>query len=531
MENNQPNADGVKTSGTHITCWTDTVQQREFETLNQDIKADVTVIGAGIAGLTVAYCLAKAGKQVVVLEDGLVGSGETGRTTAHIANALDDRYSELAELFGEEGARHAAESHTAAIDLVEKIVTEEHIDCDFKRVDGYLFLHPSDDKKSLDEELEATHKAGLQTAMLDASDMPSIAAVDGPVLKFPQQAQFHPLKYLNGLADAFTRLGGKIYTKTHANTKTMKDGYIEANDHKVTAEYTVVATNSPINDWAAMHTKQSPYRSYVIVAKVPKDAITPALWWDTGDQDSVWPSMPYNYVRTQPFNEQYDLLIHGGADHKTGQANKEEELEEDRYQRLESWLRKHFPQAGEIVYRWSGQVMEPVDDLGFIGKNPGDEKVYIVTGDSGNGMTHGTLAGILITDLITGVENPWTKLYDPGRITLKMTSLKTFVHEQYSTLSQYVDFLLPSDVESLQQIKPGEAAIVGRPNKVAVYRDDAGAFHAYTAICPHMGCVVQWNNDEKSFDCPCHGSRFTCEGKVINGPALSDLAPVETPKQ
>jgi Rieske Fe-S protein len=280
-----------------------------------------------------------------------------------------------------------------------------------------------------------------------------------------------------------------------------------------------------------MHTKQAPYRSYVIVAKVPKNKIEPALWWDTGDQNSVWPSMPYNYVRTQPYDEQYDLLIHGGADHKTAQANKEDEPEEERYQRLETWLRERFPQAEEIVYRWSGQVMEPVDDLGYIGKNPGDENIYIVTGDSGNGMTHGTLAGILITDLITGKENPWVKLYDPSRVTVTLHTAKTYIEEQYTTLTQFVDYLLPSDVESLQNIKPGEAAIVGRVKKVAVYRDESGSFNAHSAVCPHMGCVVQWNNDEKSFDCPCHGSRFTCKGELMNGPANSNLEAVKVPQQ
>jgi len=527
MELQPANTTGKLTSGTHISCWTDTVKPLEFLKLTDPIKTQVAIVGAGIAGLSVAYCLAKAGKQVVVFEDGLIGSGETGRTTAHIANALDDRYSEIESLFGEDGARLAAESHTAAISRIEQICQEENIDCDFKRVDGYLFLHPSDKQKTLDDELAATQKAGISTQMIYS--VPGISSENGPSLKFPQQAQFHPLKYLNGLAEAFVRLGGKIYTKTHADK--VKEGMLEANGLKVEAEQIVVATNTPFNDWATMHTKQAPYRSYVIVAKVPKNEIEPALWWDTGDQNSVWPSMPYNYVRTQPYDEQYDLLIHGGADHKTAQANKEDEPEEERYQRLETWLRERFPQAEEIVYRWSGQVMEPVDDLGYIGKNPGDKNIYIVTGDSGNGMTHGTLAGILITDLITGKENPWVKLYDPSRVTVTLHTAKTYIEEQYTTLTQFVDYLLPSDVESLQNIKPGEAAIVGRVKKVAVYRDEEGSFNAYSAVCPHMGCVVQWNNDEKSFDCPCHGSRFTCKGELMNGPANSNLEAVKVPQQ
>ncbi|QJD94938.1 FAD-dependent oxidoreductase [Mucilaginibacter robiniae] len=527
MESTQTNADGKLTSGTHLSYWTDSVEPLQYAKLGADIKTDVVIIGAGIAGVTIGYCLAKAGKQVVIVEDGYVGSGETGRTTAHLVNALDDRYSEIESYFGEEGARNAAESHTAAIDLIEKIVQEENIDCDFKRVDGYLFLHPTDKQQTLDEELQATQKAGIATEMVYS--VPGIPVEKGPSLKFPHQGQFHPLKYLRGVAEAFVRLGGKIFTETRADK--VEEGLVEANGHKIEAESVVVATNTPVNDWFTMHTKQSPYRSYVIVAKVPKDKIEPALWWDTGDKDSVWPTMPYNYVRTQPYNEQYDLLIHGGADHKTGQANKEEEPEEGRYKQLETWLRERFPQVEDIVYRWSGQVMEPVDDMGFIGKNPGNEKVYIVTGDSGNGMTHGTLAGILITDLIMGRENPWTKLYDPARITVKLRTAKTYLEEQYTTLSQFVDYLLPSDVESLKSIKPGEAAIVGKVKKVAVYRTPEGRFQAYSAICPHMGCVVQWNNDEKSFDCPCHGSRFTCEGKVINGPTKHDLESVAVPEQ
>jgi glycine/D-amino acid oxidase-like deaminating enzyme/nitrite reductase/ring-hydroxylating ferredoxin subunit len=525
MENNQVNTDGALTSGTHISYWTDSVPSLKYTPLSSNLSTQVVIIGAGISGLTVGYCLAKSGKQVVIIEDGNVGSGETGRTTAHIANALDDGYYDIESMFGEEGAKYAAESHTAAIDLVERIVNDENITCHFKRVDGYLFLHPTDEQKTLEQELEATHKAGIPTQML--SGVPQIPIENGPCLKYPRQAQFHPMMYLNGLAEAFIRLGGTIYTQTHADE--VKDGLIKANAFEITAEHVVVATNTPINDWLTMHAKQYPYRSYVIGAKIKKSAIEPALWWDTGDMESEWPTMPYNYVRTQDLDDEYYLLIHGGADHKTGQANKDGIKEEDRYKQLENWLRQRFPAAEEIVYHWSGQVMEPMDAMGYIGKNPGDKNVYIVTGDSGNGMTHGTLAGILITDLINGKENPWAKLYDPSRITLK--AAKTFLEEQASTLKQYVDFLLPSDVDTLSQITPGEAAIVGRLKKIAVYRDDAGQYHAYSAVCPHMGCVVQWNNDEKSFDCPCHGSRFTCQGKVINGPAYSDLEAVEVPEK
>jgi glycine/D-amino acid oxidase-like deaminating enzyme/nitrite reductase/ring-hydroxylating ferredoxin subunit len=508
---------GVVTSGANVSYWTDSVRPIQTSPLQEDIVTHTVIVGAGISGLSVAYCLSKKGIPVVVVEDGFIGSGETGRTTAHITNALDDRYSEIASRMDAKTSRLAAESHSQAISFAERVVREENIDCDFKIIDGYLFLHPSDKLKTLEDELKATLEAGIQTEMLTA--VPQINQ-DGPCLRFPRQAQFHPMKYLKGLAEAITKNGGKIFTETHVD-KITKEG-VHGNGHTVKASHIVVATNTPVNDLVTMHTKQHPYRTYVIGAAVQKGLLKPALWWDTGNMDSKWPTDPYHYVRLQEFNEHYDLLIAGGEDHKTGQTDEENLSEEDRFKNLIDWTQQKFPMIQDIVYRWSGQVMEPVDFLGFIGRNPGDKNIFIATGDSGNGMTHGIIAGMLISDLVLGIENPWTDIYSPSRITLK--TAPEFLKEVGNMTKQYLDYFSKGDIESLNQLSPGDGAVLNlNGKKTAAYRDVQGTIHAYSAICPHLGCVLQWNTSEKSFDCPCHGSRFTCEGKVVNGPALTDL--------
>ena len=522
---NQPAAEGVVTSGHHATIWTDTIKPLKYETLNKDIKTDVVVVGGGLGGLTVAYRLSKLGKKVVVVEDGYLGSGETGRTTAHIVNALDDRYFEIQKMHGKEAAVLAADSHTAAIDLVANIVHDEKIDCEFKRVDGYLFPHATDTRKTIDDEFIATRESGITTELLES--VPGIVGETGPSLKFPNQAQFHPLKYLQGLADAIIKNGGDIYTESRADEIT-KEG-IKVKGFHVSAQHIVVATNTPINDWVTMHTKQFPYRTYVIAVAIPKGSVKPALWWDTGDHKSKWVGMPYHYVRVEAYNEINDLLIVGGADHKTGQADKEDMPEEERYFGLKAWASKRFPMISEVVYKWSGQIMESVDAMAFIGKNPGDDNIYIVTGDSGNGMTHCTIAGILIPDLIMGKENPWTDLYDPSR--LMFSAMGNFLSEVGNMAAQYVDLITPGDLKSADELKPGNGAVIRKGlKKIAVYKNDNGKLLAFSAICPHLGCVLQWNNDEKSFDCPCHGSRFTYEGKLVNGPAVADLKQISFKK-
>jgi glycine/D-amino acid oxidase-like deaminating enzyme/nitrite reductase/ring-hydroxylating ferredoxin subunit len=350
--------------------------------------------------------------------------------------------------------------------------------------------------------------------------VPGIAAETSPCIRFPNQGQFHIMEYLQGLANAITRMGGIIYTKTHAR-HINKNG-AGCNGYKVSASQIVVATNTPVNDFAAIHTKQFAYRTYVIALKFPKDQIQHSLWWDTGDMDSKWVTAPYHYVRTQPFDEEYDLLIVGGEDHKTGQADDEKIPEEERFHALIAWTKKRFPMAEDIIYQWSGQVQEPVDYMAFIGKNPGDDNVFIITGDSGNGMTHGTIGGIIVSDLIQGIENKWADLYSPKRTPLKAP--KTFLSEMFNTSKQYVDYITKADIGDVDELEPGQGAILSKGLKrLAIYKDEGNRVHAFSAVCPHMGCMVQWNAEEKSFDCPCHGSRFTKDGVVINGPATVGL--------
>ena len=529
MENNDEspqfidNREGVVSSGITLSYWLDSAQPIRFRPIAGNQETEVVIIGAGISGVTTAYCLAKAGKRVILIDDGFVGSGETGRTTAHVSNALDDRYSEIERLHGSEGAIIAADSHTAAIAFIESTAMSEHIDCDFRRLNGYLFLDATDKKETLTEEYEATHRAGIQTELIQG--VPGIEVEKGPCLKFPHQGQFHPLKYLAGLSAALTRMGVQIYTETRASQ--ISEHLVKtSNEFEIKTKHVVVATNTPVNDLFTMHTKQYPYRTFVIAALIPKGALEPSLWWDTGDQDSEWITKPYHYIRLQPYDGQNELLICGGEDHKTGQGEKEELTEEERFSRLERWLRKRFDQAGEIVYRWSGQVMEPLDAMGFIGKNPGDKEVYIITGDSGNGITHGTIGGMLVSDLILGRENPWKKLYDPSRISLKVTG--DYISEAANMSAQYADYLAGGDIRSADQLAPGEGGILSSGlNKYAVYKDEDGLTHSCSAVCPHLGCIVQWNGAEKSFDCPCHGSRFSCHGKLMNGPAVSDLKAVK----
>ena len=503
--------------GRTLSLWMGTTEVPGRPSLADNLDTDVCIVGAGIAGLSTAYLLTREGRRVVVLDDGPIGGGETGRTTAHLASALDDRFYRLEELHGEQGARLAAQSHAAAIDRIEAIVAAEAIDCDFERLDGYLFAPPGEsDPAELDREEEAARRAGLQVEAVRRAPLGSFDT--GPALRFARQAQFHPLRYLTGLAKAVLASGGQIFTKVHveefvggrrARVKT-------ATGREVTATALVVATNVPVNDRLVIHARQAAYRTYAIAVEVPTGSVTRALFWDTLD--------PYHYLRLQGMGAgKPEVLIVGGEDHRTGQADDTAE----RWSRLERWTRERLPMAGPVTYRWSGQVMEPGDALAFIGRNPMDkDNVFIATGDSGHGMTHGTIAGMLITDLLQGRENPWADLYDPGRKTLR--AAKEYASELAQSNKPLAQWATPGEVSSVDEIPPGQGAILRHGlQKVAAYREPGGGVIELSAVCRHLGCIVEWNAGEKTWDCPCHGSRYAPDGRVLNGPARTGLPAVK----
>lgn len=484
--------------------------------LERDQMVDLCVVGAGIAGVTTAYLAVAAGCDVTLLEASGIAAGQTQFSSAHLATALDDRYAELERVVGVEGTRLVAASHAAAIDCIENITARERIACEFSRTDGYLFRAPDTADSVLEHELEAAHNAGLRgVEWAERAPFPSFDS--GRCLRFPDQAQFDPLRYVTGMARGVRRLGGRIFAGEAVER--IEGGaparVVTRGGREVRARAVVVATNSPIDSVVTLHTKQAPYTTYVIGLAVVRGTIPASLYWDTAD--------PYHYVRLYEPREKRGraLVLVGGEDHKTGQADDGAE----RFARLEAWAREHLPEAGAVVCRWSGQVMETLDGLAFIGRHPAHaEGVYVVSGDSGMGLTHGTVAGLLLNDLIAGRENPWSGIYDPAR--LPISAAGTMLRENVNVAVQYARWLTRGDVSSPDDIAPGAGAILRRGlSPVAVHRDLAGHLHERSAVCPHLGCIVAWNGVESTWDCPCHGSRFDVDGRVVNGPASSDLAP------
>lgn len=490
--------------------WTQDASVPTFPSLEENATADVAIVGGGIAGLTTGYILAGQGLTVIIVDDGELFSGETERTTAHITAMMDLRYFELEQIHGRDRTEAIARSQRAAIDLIEAIIDKENIDCDFKRVNGYLFqAQHSDDADELEKEEEMLRELGFDASMVDAVP---ITKQPLKAIRVSGQARFHVLHYLSALARRITEMGGRIFNNTHIAK--IEDGeealLLTDRGNRIRASHIMIATNSPVTNTLAVHTKQAAYRSYVIGCQSRDDEIEDALYWDTDE--------PYHYIRLAETGDKKYLII-GGEDHKTGQ-------EKDPYERLKSleqWAKNLMPELLPVEFSWSGQIYEPVDGLAFIGRDPNHgDNVYIATGFSGVGMTQGTLSGMIVSDFIFGNRNEWSEVYDPKRKSLG--SIGEYVKENLNMAAQYADHLTGSDMESIDEIAPGEGAVI---KKVAVYKDEAGRVFQCSAVCPHLKALVSWNSLEKSWDCPAHGSRFDCLGNVIDGPANSNLPAAE----
>ena len=474
-----------------------------------DTHADVCIVGAGIAGLSVALALLKEGHSVVVVDTGHLGMGETGRTTAHLATALDFGWANLVRVHGSRGAEVAAESHGAAIDQIERTVAEESIECGFRRVDGFLVGEDA----VFGAELEAARSAGLgDVELMPATPFPNLR---GAAIRYPRQAELQPILYLAGLARAVRRRGGRVFGGTRAVRVDKRAEVVMADGARVRTGSVVLATNVPFVLGGLLIPKLAAYRTYAIGRLIPRDVTEPALLWDTED--------PFHYVRVHSaYLPGHDLLIVGGEDHRTGQDGARPW---ERFRRLTTWSHERFPFAGEVAACWSGQIQQSADGLGVIGLVRQEPDVYVVTGDSGNGMTHGTLAGRVIADLMADRPSEWAELYAISRI--RLGALPTLLRENAKNVTQLTAWMTGGDDVDLGALPRGSGVVVRRRRaKVAVYRDPTGQLRELSAVCPHMYCVVGWNATEGSWDCPCHGSRFDPRGHVLNGPANTGLEPI-----
>jgi glycine/D-amino acid oxidase-like deaminating enzyme/nitrite reductase/ring-hydroxylating ferredoxin subunit len=495
--------------------WTETASLPAFAPLGEPLTVDVLVVGGGITGLTAALLLARAGEKVALIEADRIGQGETGHTTAHLTAVLDTRYHVLASKFGHAGARAAAESSRAAIDRIEAFTREFAADCGFRRLPAYLFAETKQQARELDRELRALQRVGLDAAMVDQLplDLPARAAV-----RIAGQAQFHPLEYLREMTTQLLAAGAQLFEQTRLVQ--VEDGHpcrMTTSRGPIAARHVVVATNQPTASRFALHTKVAAYRTYAVAAPL-QQAFPEGLFWDMQD--------PYHYTRVQRTTAGTFLIV-GGEDHKTGQKTDTEAC----FERLTAYARRLLPGA-EIAHRWSGQIVEPSDGLPYIGRNPGDQHVYVATGFSGNGMTFGTLAAMILSDEVLGIRNPWARLFRAGRAK-PIAAARAYLGENLDFPAYFArDRLGSGQVASSDEIPAGEGRLWRAGGKMlAVYRDDAGGLHAHSAVCPHLGCNVRWNNAERTWDCPCHGSRFDRAGHVLNGPATRDLvaAPLPAP--
>ena len=484
-----------------------------YPKLEETIETDVVIVGGGITGITAAIQLIKAGYRVVILEANHIGGGTTGNSTGNLYIAVQQYYQSILSKFGEEAVRTIAHSRKTAIDFIEQTIKERNINCDFLRRPWYFYTNKEDHTTTIDKEFEALTNAGIAIEYINDMPLPLpfIKAV-----KMDHQAKFNPLKYVTALAESMQKSNCKIYENSTVISFKEEDCICNTSTShgKIISEKVILATHIPIG-FNMIQTLAIPYRSYVVSARLNQPCPN-GNFWDTEE-----PHHATSTHNSSP-NGEIDLLMVAGNHHKTGQTKENDHL--NYYKKLEEYLRSHYNVAS-IEYYWSAQHYQPADGVPYIGKATRDsENIFMATGYSADGLTYGTVAGILLADLITGKDNVWTKIYDSTRFTPIASSAK-FINENANVFAQYLkDYVGKPDAEEFSEIKNGEGKTLEKDGeKIAAYRDEQGELHLISAVCTHLKCIVNWNNAEKSWDCPCHGSRFTYEGKVIEGPAIFNL--------
>lgn len=501
--------------------WIDSAPLPRFPKLEKDVEVDVAVIGGGLMGITTAYLLKQAGQTVALLERERCARTDTGHTTAHVTAVTDLSRDELTRTFGKDAARAVWEAGVAAIDQIVNLIRAEDIACDFRWVPGYLHA-PLDGAKDGDRAWLEREARAARELEIDADFMEAVPFFGSAGVKFAHQALFHPRKYLAALVQKIPGEGSHVFEHSAAGEVEEQPFAVKVGDARVHCRHLVMATHNPLMGAAGLagatlfQSKLALYSSYALGAKLPPGKVPEASFWDTSE--------PYNYLRIERRRD-HDYAIFGGEDHKTGQ----EPDTPARYRRLEERFLRFFPDA-QIDHRWSGQVIDTNDGLPFIGELT--ERQFGGTGFAGNGMTFGTLAAMMAVDAVLKRANPWADLFDPGRKKLlggTWTYLKENKDYPYYMLR---DWLGGAEGKSLRALKRGQGKILhlgGR--KVAAYRDDEGEVTLCSPVCTHLKCIVGWNDAERTWDCPCHGSRFKPNGEVISGPAEEPLEKLPVPSE
>jgi glycine/D-amino acid oxidase-like deaminating enzyme/nitrite reductase/ring-hydroxylating ferredoxin subunit len=494
----------------NVSYWMATASETSFAPYEGgDLRVEVAVIGGGITGLTTALLLKQAGVSVAVIEAGRVACGVTGSTTAKVTSLHGLTYAKLASTFGQEGARVYGEANQAGLELIARLVEQLGLDCDFERLPAFTYTEDPQQVSTIEEEVGAAQQAGLPASFSSQIGLPF--PVQGAV-RFEEQAQFHPRKFCLGLAEAIDGDGGRVFEQTRALDLRLGFPCTVKTDHgPLRADHVVLATHLPFFDPAGLFAKTSPSRSYAA-------AVTLAD-----------PAPPGMYLSADPATRSVRPLVSGsrqavlaGEEHKTGHGRDTR----SHYEALEGWARDRFP-VESVDYRWSAQDYLPADSVPYIGRLiPGYGRLHVATGFKKWGMTHSAVAAMLLCDHITGRANPWSGLFRATRLHPLASAKELAVHNLDVGLRFVGDRLLTLRPAPARDLAPGEAGLRElNGEKVAAYRDPDGRLHAVSGRCTHLGCLVAWNAAERTWDCPCHGSRYTYDGQVIQGPAVKNLPP------